>query len=51
MLFCTISLQSLHATTCFMFCGGREQGNDFLFLFLNFNTACQNSTPEKIANV
>ena len=24
-------------TTCFMFCGGREQGNDFLFLFLNFN--------------
>ena len=22
----------------FMFCGGCEQGNDFLFLFLNFNT-------------
>ena len=27
------------------------QDNDFLFLFLNFDTVFQNSTPEKFANI
>ena len=29
----------------------RRQGNDFLFLFLNFDKVFLNSTPEKIAKI
>ena len=36
----------------FMFFWGRERhDNDFLFLFLNFDTVLKNSTPEKITNI
>ena len=31
--------------------GGRTQDNNFLFLFLNFDTVFQSSTPENIANI
>ena len=38
----------------FTFCRGQEQSlidNNFLFLFLNFDTVLNNSTPKKFANI
>ena len=49
-----ISLPSLHdyyvKVPNFTFCRGREQKNDFLFLFL-FDTVFYNSTPEKFGSI
>ena len=58
-LFCTFF--SHHCMTTinvkvpnFTFCRGQEQSlidNNFLFLFLNFDTVLNNSTPKKFANI